>query len=292
LVQFTAVIVDRGASSGVFTTSSPASLIIDEESNSSFLAARDDPLPPSSEDDFRSADTSVDSELLSPCGSPVRMVTEQVLSGELVAGIVLHPAKLLSRARTVDIESSSEDYIPKKQVKTEEFEVITGPEEPLLFQVDIPEEDMQMADQLLQDANELIDNDPNFNVADIPLPFAKPPPPAPPGYVLLPEHLLPTAGVSHGLFVEVPNVLGDQVRTFPIESPSFPNAFPLDLDKPVSAHMTPAVFVNENVKLDVAFRLLQRVGQRLAIVLSRNRTEIGVVSSEDILKVMFGEMKL
>ena len=66
----------------------------------------------------------------------------------------------------------------------------------------------------------------------------------------------------------------------------------LDLDKPVSAHMTPAVFVNENVKLDVAFRLLQRVGQRLAIVLGRDRAEIGVVSLEDILKVMFGEMKL
>ena len=66
----------------------------------------------------------------------------------------------------------------------------------------------------------------------------------------------------------------------------------LDLDKPVSAHMTPAVFVNENVRLDVAFRLLQRVSQRLAIVLARDRAEIGVVSSEDILKVMFGEMKL
>jgi CBS domain containing-hemolysin-like protein len=66
----------------------------------------------------------------------------------------------------------------------------------------------------------------------------------------------------------------------------------LDLDKPVSAHMTPAVFVNENIRLDVAFRLLQRVEQRLAIVLARNRVEIGVVSSEDILKVMFGEMKL
>ena len=66
----------------------------------------------------------------------------------------------------------------------------------------------------------------------------------------------------------------------------------LDWDKPVSAHMTPAVFVNENVRLDVALRLLQRVGQRLAIVLARDRAEIGVVSSEDILKVMFGEMKL
>ena len=66
----------------------------------------------------------------------------------------------------------------------------------------------------------------------------------------------------------------------------------LDLQKPAAAHMTPALFVNENMRLEVAFRLMQRAGHRLAIVLARDGAETGVVSLEDILKVMFGEMKL
>ena len=66
----------------------------------------------------------------------------------------------------------------------------------------------------------------------------------------------------------------------------------LDLQKPAAAHMTPALFVNEDVRLEVALRLMQRAGHRLAIVLARDGTETGVVSLEDILKVMFGEVKL
>jgi putative hemolysin len=66
----------------------------------------------------------------------------------------------------------------------------------------------------------------------------------------------------------------------------------LNIDKPAAAYMTPAVFVNEGIRLEVALRLMQRVGQRTAIVLSRERKEIGVVKLKDILKVMFGEMKL
>jgi putative hemolysin len=66
----------------------------------------------------------------------------------------------------------------------------------------------------------------------------------------------------------------------------------LDLEKPASAYMIPAIFVNEGIRLEVALRLMQRAGQRVAIVLSRDRTEIGIVAVKDILKVMFGEMKL
>jgi CBS domain containing-hemolysin-like protein len=66
----------------------------------------------------------------------------------------------------------------------------------------------------------------------------------------------------------------------------------VDLSRPVSAHMTPALFVNENTRLDIALRLMQRAGHRLAIILARNGTEIGAVSLEDILKVLFGEVKL
>ena len=66
----------------------------------------------------------------------------------------------------------------------------------------------------------------------------------------------------------------------------------LDVEKPASAYMFPAVFVNEGIRLEVALRLMQRAGQRMAIVLSRERAEIGIVAVKDILKVMFGEMKL
>jgi CBS domain containing-hemolysin-like protein len=66
----------------------------------------------------------------------------------------------------------------------------------------------------------------------------------------------------------------------------------LELDQPTSAYMIPAVFVNEGVRLEVALRLMQRAGQRVAIVLARDRTEIGIIGVRDILKVMFGEMKL
>jgi putative hemolysin len=66
----------------------------------------------------------------------------------------------------------------------------------------------------------------------------------------------------------------------------------LDAERPASAYMIPAVFVNEAVRLEVALRLMQRAGQRTAIVLARDRSEIGIVALKDILKVMFGEMKL
>lgn len=66
----------------------------------------------------------------------------------------------------------------------------------------------------------------------------------------------------------------------------------LDLQKPVAAHMTPALFFGEDTRLEVALRRMQRAGERLAIVLARDGTEIGAVSLEDILKVIFGEMKL
>jgi putative hemolysin len=66
----------------------------------------------------------------------------------------------------------------------------------------------------------------------------------------------------------------------------------LDAKKPVATFMTPALFVNESVRLEIALRLMQRAGHRLAIVLARDGSEMGVVSLEDILKVMFGEVKL
>ena len=66
----------------------------------------------------------------------------------------------------------------------------------------------------------------------------------------------------------------------------------VDLAGPASAYMAPALVLNENTRLDVALRLMQRAGHRLAIVLARNGVEVGAVSLEDILKVIFGEVRL
>jgi putative hemolysin len=67
---------------------------------------------------------------------------------------------------------------------------------------------------------------------------------------------------------------------------------PLDLQSPAFTHMTPALFMEEDVRLEIALRRMQRAGQRLGIVLARDGGEAGIVTLEDILKLMFGEVKL
>ena len=56
--------------------------------------------------------------------------------------------------------------------------------------------------------------------------------------------------------------------------------------------MSPALFLDDSTRLEVALRRMQRAGQRLAIVLARDGGEAGVLALEDILKLMFGEVKL
>jgi putative hemolysin len=57
-------------------------------------------------------------------------------------------------------------------------------------------------------------------------------------------------------------------------------------------NLTPALFMEEHVRLEIALRRMQRAGQRLAIVLARDGSEVGIVTLADILKLMFGEVKL
>ena len=66
----------------------------------------------------------------------------------------------------------------------------------------------------------------------------------------------------------------------------------LDPDRPVAEHVKPALFLDADLRLEVALRRLQRGGQRLAVVLGREGVEVGIVSLEDILKTIFGEVKL
>lgn len=62
--------------------------------------------------------------------------------------------------------------------------------------------------------------------------------------------------------------------------------------KTAGDHLKPAAYLDEDMRLETAMRHLQRGGQRLAIVLGRDRKEIGVVSLQDILQAIFGEVKL
>jgi CBS domain containing-hemolysin-like protein len=66
----------------------------------------------------------------------------------------------------------------------------------------------------------------------------------------------------------------------------------LDLTRLISEHVKPALYLEEDLRLEIALRRMQRAGQRLAIVLARDRKEVGILSLQDVLKVIFGEVSL
>ncbi len=66
----------------------------------------------------------------------------------------------------------------------------------------------------------------------------------------------------------------------------------LDLSKTAGDYVKPALYLEEEMRLEAALKRMQRSGQRLAIVLGRDQREIGIVSLQDILKVIFGEVRL
>jgi CBS domain containing-hemolysin-like protein len=66
----------------------------------------------------------------------------------------------------------------------------------------------------------------------------------------------------------------------------------LDPESSVAQYIRPAIYLDEDLRLEIALRRMQRSGQRMAIVLSRDRRELGIVTLEDILKAVFGEVSL
>lgn len=66
----------------------------------------------------------------------------------------------------------------------------------------------------------------------------------------------------------------------------------LDPGRRVGDYVKPAAFVDADMRLEEAMRHLQRAGQRLAIVLARDGREVGIVSLQDVLKAIFGEVRL
>ena len=66
----------------------------------------------------------------------------------------------------------------------------------------------------------------------------------------------------------------------------------LDLSSSVAKHLTPPFYVDEDLRLHEALRRMQRSGRRIAVVLSRDGREIGLITLEAILRFIFGEVKL
>ena len=66
----------------------------------------------------------------------------------------------------------------------------------------------------------------------------------------------------------------------------------LDVHKTAGEYVKPALYLDEDLRLENALRLMQRSGHRLAVVLGRARRETGIVSLQDILKAIFGEVSL
>jgi len=66
----------------------------------------------------------------------------------------------------------------------------------------------------------------------------------------------------------------------------------LGSERPAGEFLQPAIYLEEDLRLEVALRRLQRSGQRLAVVVGREGREVGIVGLQDILKVIFGEVNL
>lgn len=65
-----------------------------------------------------------------------------------------------------------------------------------------------------------------------------------------------------------------------------------DPGRPLSRLVRPALYVDDGARLEDALRAMQRGRQRLAVVLDARRREVGVVTLNDILRAMFGEVQV
>lgn len=63
-------------------------------------------------------------------------------------------------------------------------------------------------------------------------------------------------------------------------------------EKTAGELVRPLLYLDEDARLDTALRLMQRSGHRLAVVIGPDRRETGLVSLQDILRVIFGKVSL
>jgi CBS domain containing-hemolysin-like protein len=66
----------------------------------------------------------------------------------------------------------------------------------------------------------------------------------------------------------------------------------LERNKTAGDYLKPALYFDADLTLETALKRMQRSGQRLAIVLGADQREVGIVSLQDILRKIFGEVRL
>lgn len=66
----------------------------------------------------------------------------------------------------------------------------------------------------------------------------------------------------------------------------------VDMNKPAAHYIQPALFLKGSLLLEEAMHRMQRGGARMSIVLDPGHREVGIISLQDILKAIFGEVTL
>ena len=66
----------------------------------------------------------------------------------------------------------------------------------------------------------------------------------------------------------------------------------LDPARPVRDFMREPFYLDDSLRLEEALQRFQRSGHRLAIVLDRDRREVGLITLGDLLRFLFGEVTL
>ena len=62
--------------------------------------------------------------------------------------------------------------------------------------------------------------------------------------------------------------------------------------RPARQYLQPAFYLPEEMHVEEALRRMQQTGWRLGIVLGRDNREVGIITLQDVLKVIFGEVNL
>jgi CBS domain containing-hemolysin-like protein len=66
----------------------------------------------------------------------------------------------------------------------------------------------------------------------------------------------------------------------------------VDPTRPARDYLQPAFYLPEDLHVEEALRRMQQTGSRLAVVLGRDNRETGLITLQDVLKVIFGEVNL
>jgi CBS domain containing-hemolysin-like protein len=66
----------------------------------------------------------------------------------------------------------------------------------------------------------------------------------------------------------------------------------VDPTKPARDYLQPAFYLPEDLHVEEALRRMQHTGWRLAVVLGRDTREAGIITLQDVLKLIFGELNL